>query len=173
MTKPSDTEPTKAGAPAAASQTLRVAPPVTQIDKKLIRQLANMLDETGLTEIEYEMGGLRVRVAKTARDGVTLAGTAASVAAPAALEQPAAMDPATHPGVVKAPMVGLVYLLPEPGAAPFIKLGDAVTVGQTVALIEAMKTFNPVKAPHAGKITHILVENGSPVEYGEPLVIIE
>ncbi len=176
MTKPNDIEPTKTGAAAAASQTVRVTPPVTQIDKKLIRQLATMLDETGLTEIEYEMGGLRVRVAKNARDvggAATAAGAPATDAAQAGLEQPAAMDPASHPGVVKAPMVGVAYLLPEPGAAPFIKVGDAVAEGQTVALIEAMKTFNPVKAPNAGKITRILFENGSPVEYGEPLVIIE
>ena len=145
---------------------------VTQINSDLVRQLADVLNETGLTEIEYDSGGLRIRVA---RQGIALSAGVAPVyaTAPAAAPAAVAADPATHPGTVKSPMVGVCYLLPEPGAAPFIKLGDTINEGQTLALIEAMKTFNPVKAPRSGKITKILIESGSPVEYGEPLVIIE
>jgi acetyl-CoA carboxylase biotin carboxyl carrier protein len=148
---------------------------MTQIDNELVRQLAGVLNETGLTEIEYESGGLRIRVARQ-MTGVVSA--AAPMYMPSAGEAPAAAgakaaDPASHPGTVKSPMVGVAYLLPEPGAAPFIKVGDTVAEGQTLALIEAMKTFNPVKAPRSGKIIKILVESGAPVEYGEPLVIIE
>ncbi|MBY0511241.1 MAG: acetyl-CoA carboxylase biotin carboxyl carrier protein [Rhodospirillaceae bacterium] len=146
---------------------------MTQIDNELVRQLAGVLNETGLTEIEYEAGGLRIRVARqvTAAASAPVYMPSGGGEAPAASAKPA--DPASHPGTVKSPMVGVAYLLPEPGAAPFIKLGDTVAEGQTLALIEAMKTFNPVKAPHGGKIIKILVESGSPVEYGEPLVIIE
>jgi len=147
---------------------------MTQIDNELVRQLAGVLNETGLTEIEYEAGGLRIRVARQ----MTAMAASAPVYVPASGgEAPAAggkpVDPASHPGTVKSPMVGVAYLLPEPGAPPFIKLGDTVAEGQTLALIEAMKTFNPVKAPKGGKIIKIFVESGSPVEYGEPLVIIE
>ena len=161
---------------APSSQSVRVEP-MTQIDSKLVRQLASVLNETGLTEIEYEMGGLRIRVARHAREVATYvpAGAPMAVQAIAATEAaPAApADAASHPGAVKSPMVGVAYLLPEPGAPPFIKVGDTVAEGQTLCLIEAMKTFNPVKAPKGGKIARILMENGSPVEYGEPLVIIE
>lgn len=146
------------------------------LDSLLVKQLASILDETALTEIEYETGGVRIRVARNhagafAAPAPTLAPApaAAAPAAPAA----APVDAASHPGTVKSPMVGVAYTLPEPGAAPFAKLGDTVTEGQTIALIEAMKTFNPVKAPRAGKVTKVLIENGSPVEYGEPLMIIE
>ncbi len=146
----------------------------SQLDSKLVRQLAAVLNETGLTEIEYEMGGLRVRVARHAHQvGSFVPGPAPVMAQAAAVEAPKPLDAASHPGTVKSPMVGVGYLLPEPGAAPFIKVGDTVTEGQTLFLIEAMKTFNPVKAPRGGKVTKILIENGSPVEYGEPLVIIE
>jgi acetyl-CoA carboxylase biotin carboxyl carrier protein len=148
---------------------------MTQIDNELVRQLAGVLNETGLTEIEYEQGGLRIRVARQLTGVVSAAAPvympSGGGEAPAAGGKPA--DPASHPGTVKSPMVGVAYLLPEPGAAPFIKVGDTVAEGQTLALIEAMKTFNPVKAPRSGKIVKILVESGSPVEYGEPLVIIE
>jgi acetyl-CoA carboxylase biotin carboxyl carrier protein len=150
---------------------------MTQIDSKLVRQLASVLNETGLTEIEYEMGGLRIRVARQVRDVAAYMPAGAPMmmhAAPAGgAEEAAPVSAADHPGAVKSPMVGVAYLLPEPGAAPFIKVGDAVTEGQTLCLIEAMKTFNPVKAPKSGKIARIVIENGSPVEYGEPLVIIE
>ena len=148
----------------------------SSIDSSLVKQLASILDETSLTEIEYETGGVRVRVARNHGGGY--AGPAMlHAAAPAALPAPAApaapVDVASNPGTVKSPMVGVCYLLPEPGAAAFAKVGDTVTEGQTVCLIEAMKTFNPVKAPRAGKVTQIIVENGAPVEYGEPLLVIE
>ena len=151
---------------------------ISRIESDLVRHLATVLDETNLTEIEYESGGLRIRVARGGSEIVTgsyappPAVAPATVAAVAAAAEPAVVDPAHHPGAVKSPMVGVAYLLPEPGAAPFIKVGDQVTEGQTLLLVEAMKTFNPVKAPRAGKITQILVETGAPVEYGEPLVII-
>lgn len=165
MTKTKDTKDTK--------DTPEKKSPMTQIDNELVRQLAGVLNETGLTEIEYESGGLRIRVARQITGVVSAAAPvyAAGGDAPIAAAKPA--DPASHPGTVKSPMVGVVYLLPEPGAPPFIKVGDSIAEGQTLALIEAMKTFNPVKAPRSGKITAILVESGTPVEYGEPLVIIE
>src|SRR5262249_38630629 len=147
VTKTKDKSPAKDAA-SSLSQTVRVAPPMTQIDSKLVRQLASVLNETGLTEIEYEMGGLRIRVARQTRDVAAYPpGAAPALVAAGAAEQPqaAAPGPASHPGTVKSPMVGVVYLLPEPGAAPFIKVGDTVNEGQTLVLIEAMKTFNPVK----------------------------
>ncbi len=146
----------------------------SNIDSDLVRQLAGILDETGLTEIEYDTGGLRIRVARNISTVVSApAHGYAPTAAPGAAPVAAVTDPASHPGAVRSPMVGVAYLLPEPGAAAFAKLGDTVVEGQTIALIEAMKTFNPVKATRAGKVTQILIENGSPVEYGEPLMIIE
>ncbi len=150
---------------------------MTKIDSELVRQLAGILNETGLTEVEYEAGGIRLRVARQVTQTV-VSGAPAVYAAPAASggEASAAakpVDAASHPGTVKSPMVGVCYLLPEPGAPPFIKVGDSVNEGQTLCLIEAMKTFNPVKAPRSGKVVKIVIESGSPVEYGEPLVIIE
>ncbi|MGE4063970.1 MAG: acetyl-CoA carboxylase biotin carboxyl carrier protein [Rhodospirillaceae bacterium] len=153
-------------------------PTSKHLDSALVKQLASILDETSLTEIEYETGGIRVRVA---RQHVGIAPPPAFAApAPAALPAPTApaaaaapVDPASHPGTVKSPMVGVCYLLPEPGAAPFVKVGDSISEGQTLCLIEAMKTFNPVKSQRAGKVTQIIVENGAPVEYGEPLLVIE
>lgn len=148
-------------------------------ESDLVRHLAGVLNDTGLSEIEYESGGMRIRVARHAAGAVSAPVYAAPAYAPPAAAAPAAAavakpaDPASHPGTVKSPMVGMFYLAPEPGAAPFIAVGDAVKEGQTLALIEAMKTFNPVKAPRAGKVVKILLESGSPVEYGEPLVIIE
>ena len=183
MTKNKD-KATKTDAPATSAPQTETKPKntgiksaMTQIDSELVRQLADVLNETGLTEIEYDSGGVRIRVARNITSAV-VGGPApvymqapAGEAAPAPAAKPA--DPANHPGTVKSPMVGVAYLLPEPGAPAFIKLGDTVAEGQTLALIEAMKTFNPVKAPRAGKIVKILVESGSPVEYGEPLCIIE
>ena len=145
----------------------------TSIDSDAIRQLATLLGETGLNEIEYETESLRIRVAKGAAVAHVAAAPAAA-AAPVAVAAPAApADAAKHPGAVKAPMVGVVYMSPEPGAAAFITVGASVTEGQTLLLIEAMKTFNPVKAPRSGKIAAILVDDSQPVEYGEPLVVIE
>jgi len=144
-------------------------------DQDLIRELAALLEETGLSEIEIEREGLRVRVAR--QQTVTAAAIAppplAAVAAAPATAKPATDDPAKHPGSVKSPMVGTVYLAPEPGAAPFIDVGSRVAQGQTILIIEAMKTMNHIPAPKAGTVTAILVGNGHPVEFGEPLVIIE
>jgi acetyl-CoA carboxylase biotin carboxyl carrier protein len=170
---------TAAAPPAGVTTPKKVAETMTQIDSELVRQLAGILNDTGLSEIEYESSGTRIRVARTVQHTVltgpaptaAIAPGAPAVAAPA--PSAAIADPAAHPGAVKAPMVGVAYLAPEPGAAPFIKVGDTVGEGQTIALIEAMKTFNPVKAPRAGRVAQILIENGAPVEYGEALAIIE
>ena len=148
----------------------------TNFDSGLVRSLASLLDETNLSEIEYESEGTRIRVARQITYGVApmAAPVAAATAAPAAAAAPApAADPANHPGALKSPMVGVTYLAPEPGKPNFVAVGDTVAVGQTICLIEAMKTYNPIRAAKAGKITQILVEDGSPVEYGEVLVIIE
>ena len=145
-------------------------------DQDLIRELASLLEETGLSEIEIEREGLRVRVAR--QQVVSATAVAPSLAAaPAAGPTPApkadSEDPAKHPGCVKSPMVGTAYLAPEPGAPPFIDVGTRVAQGQTILIIEAMKTMNHIPAPKAGTVTAILVGNGHPVEFGEPLVIIE
>jgi acetyl-CoA carboxylase biotin carboxyl carrier protein len=139
-------------------------------DGALIRELALLLDETGLTEIEIERAGLRVRVARN----ISIAAAMPANFAPAA---PAAAAPeadlSQHPGAVPSPMVGTAYWSPEPGAKPFIEVGAKVSVGQTLLIIEAMKTMNQIPSPRAGTVTQILVEDGQPVEFGEPLVIIE
>ena len=150
------------------------------IDPELVRELAAIINDSGLSEIEVEHGELRLRIARTlpaaAAPAVHYAAPAAApmavAPAPAAAAAPAA-DAASHPGAVPSPMVGTAYLSPEPGAAPFIKVGDSVTAGQTMLVVEAMKTFNPIPAPRAGKVTAILVTDAQPVEYGEPLVILE
>src|SRR6476646_8864302 len=146
-------------------------------DSTLIRELALLLDETGLTEIEVERAGLRVRVARNisiAASVPTMVAPAASAAVAAATAAPsAAADLAKHPGVVPSPMVGTAYWSPEPGAMPFIEVGTKVSAGQTLLIIEAMKTMNQIPSPRAGTVTQILVEDGQPVEFGEPLVIIE
>jgi acetyl-CoA carboxylase biotin carboxyl carrier protein len=143
------------------------------IDSELVRSLAALLDETNLTEIEYDTGSIRIRVARAGAP-VAYHAPVAHAAAPSA--QPAsgaASDDASHPGAVTSPMVGVAYLAPEPGAARFCNVGDTVAEGQTLMLIEAMKTFNPIRAPRGGKITRLLVTDGQPVEFGEPLAIIE
>jgi len=145
-------------------------------DQELIRELASLLEETGLSEIEIEREGLRVRVAR--QHVLSATAVAPALAAPiatAAAPGPQALsaDPAKHPGCVKSPMVGTAYLAAEPGAAPFIDVGTRVAQGQTILIIEAMKTMNHIPAPKAGTVTAILVGNGHPVEFGEPLVIIE
>lgn len=144
----------------------------TPIDSELVRALAGLLDETNLTEIEYDIGTLRIRVARQAPPAIGYA-AAAPMAAQAPAGAQAAADLSAHPGAVPSPMVGVVYLAQEPGAAPFVSVGDTVSEGQTLLLIEAMKTFNPIRAPRGGKVTRILVSDGHPVEFGEPLVIIE
>jgi acetyl-CoA carboxylase biotin carboxyl carrier protein len=144
-------------------------------DGALIRELALLLAETNLTEIEIERAGLRVRVARNISIAASVPAayqTAAPAPAVAAPAVPVA-DVAKHPGVVPSPMVGTVYWASEPGAKPFVEVGSKVTAGQTLVIIEAMKTMNQIPAPRAGTVTQILVEDGSPVEYGEPLVIIE
>ena len=140
----------------------------TKIDKEMLRELAELLDETGLTEIEIEQNDIRVRVAK----GGTMVSASIPAAAPAAT--PASAEPAVpHIDAVKSPMVGTVYLAPAPGAAQFISVGKTVAQGDSLLIIEAMKTMNQIPAPKAGKIKEILVEDGQPVEFDEPLVVIE
>jgi acetyl-CoA carboxylase biotin carboxyl carrier protein len=142
-------------------------------EQQLIRELADLLNETGLSEIEIEKSGLKVRVAR-AVTVQSVVPAAVSAAPPAAAAPPAkANDPAKHPGAVKSPMVGTAYRAPEPSAPPFIEIGSRVSQGDTLLIIEAMKTMNQIPSPHAGKVTAILIENGQPVEFGEPLVIIE
>jgi acetyl-CoA carboxylase biotin carboxyl carrier protein len=149
----------------------------TQFDPEIVRRLADILVNAGLTEIEIEGEAGRIRLARTL---TTVAAPAAAVmaAVPVAAAAPVAAqvvsdDPARHPGVVLSPMVGVAYLAPEPGATPFITIGQSVAAGQTLLLIEAMKTFNQIKAVKSGIVTRILISPGSPVEYGEPLLIVE
>lgn len=145
-------------------------------EHELIRQLAGLLNETGLSEIEIEKSGLKVRVARTLTIAATAAPAAAFGAVPSvggAAVAGSAPDPAKHPGAVKSPMVGTAYRSAEPGAPAFIEVGARVTQGDTLLIIEAMKTMNQIPAPKAGTISAILFENGQPVEFGEPLVILE
>jgi len=143
-------------------------------DSALIRELASLLDETNLTEIEIERAGLRLRVARNISIAAAMPATFQGAAAPAASAAATAVaDLSTHPGVVPSPMVGTAYWSPEPGAKPFIEVGTKVSAGQTLLIIEAMKTMNQIPSPRAGTVTQILVEDGQPVEFGEPLVIIE
>ena len=146
-----------------------------EIDSALVRELAKLLDETGLNEIEFGTEDWHLRVSKGAAAPVayTAAPAAAPAVTPAEGAAPAIDDISNHPGLLASPMVGVAYTQPEPDSPPFIQVGDQVTEGQTVVLIEAMKVFNPIKAPRSGKIARILVSNGAPVEYGEPLLIIE
>jgi acetyl-CoA carboxylase biotin carboxyl carrier protein len=142
-------------------------------DNALIRELALLLDETNLTEIEIERAGLRVRVARNIGMAVSLPASQ-QAPAPAASAAPAAIaDLANHAGVVPSPMVGTAYWASEPGAKPFVEVGSKVSIGQTLLIIEAMKTMNQIPSTRAGTVTQILVEDGQPVEFGEPLVIIE
>ena len=147
-------------------------------DLALIASLAEILNDTGLSEIELDRKGTKFRVAKqlTAVAQVASAQPAPAVHAHAAPlhEVPAAAPkPADHPGTVQSPMVGTVYMAPSPGSANFIEIGSSVKEGQTLLIIEAMKTMNQIHAPRAGKVTAIYVDNGHPVEFGEPLVAIE
>src|SRR5436305_7359300 len=148
---------------------------VKSADSALSRELALLLDETGLTEIEIERAGLRVRVARNVSIAATMPpGWAATSAASVAASGPApAVDVAQHPGMVPSPMVGTVYWASEPGARPFIEVGAKVTAGQTLLIIEAMKTMNQIPSPRTGTVTQILIDDGQPVEFADPLVIIE
>ncbi|MBP7649907.1 MAG: acetyl-CoA carboxylase biotin carboxyl carrier protein [Phenylobacterium sp.] len=158
--------------------------PADPIDARLVRKLADILTDTGLTEIEVEHSGLKIRVARTLTaapaqyvqqapmaDAPIQAAPASAAPAGAAAEAPAATRAAGD--VVKSPMVGTVYMQPSPEAPPFVKVGDTVTAGQTLMIIEAMKTMNPIPATKTGKVVEILVGDGDPVEFGEPLVVIE
>jgi len=149
-----------------------------EMDTDFIRKLAAILEETNLGEIEMADGERKIRVARP----TTITAPAAQAAmAPTAAAAPIAMVPVAvaagdhskHPGAVKSPMVGTAYLSPEPGKPVFVHIGDKVTAGQTLLIIEAMKTFNPIKAPKAGTVTQILIENSRPVEFGEVLMIVE
>lgn len=145
-------------------------------DNDLIRRLAALLEETGLSEIEYEAGGRRIRVGRASGGGQGSAVATPSAVPPSA---PAPSGPEQHgvepvpSGALTAPMVGTVYFAPEPGAPPFVQVGDSVREGQTLLIIEAMKVMNPLTAPRAGKVSLILVSDGQPVEFGEPLLVIE
>lgn len=144
-------------------------------DPKALAALAALLNETGLTEIELQEGDRKVRLAR-ALAPVGLPMAAPLVAAPATVSGsavPPAFDPSLHPGTVKSPMVGVVYLSAEPGTPPYVSVGQSVEAGATLLLIEAMKTFNQIKAPRAGTVKQIFVASGSPVEFDEPLLIIE
>jgi acetyl-CoA carboxylase biotin carboxyl carrier protein len=142
------------------------------VDHDVIRELAKLLDETGLTEIEFERNGVSIRVAR--QSGAPAARTRTVEAPLAAPNIPAALaDPAQHPGLVASPMVGTAYLGAAPGARPFVDVGSQVKAGETLIIIEAMKTMNQIPAPRSGTVIQILVEDGQPIEYGEPLMIIE
>ncbi len=145
------------------------------LDARLVRTLADILTETGLSEIEVERDGLKIRVARQLNVTATVAAPALAPAAATAPVADAAPAPAARAAgdAVNSPMVGTVYLQPQPGAASFIKVGDTVAAGQTLMIIEAMKTMNPIPAPRAGKVVEIMVADAQPVEFGEPLVIIE
>ncbi|MFC7050768.1 acetyl-CoA carboxylase biotin carboxyl carrier protein [Emcibacter nanhaiensis] len=148
------------------------------VDQELIRDLAALLNETDLSEIEVEDGDRKIRVCRNvtvAAAAPVAAPVAAAAAAPAAAPAEAASESsaADHPGAVLSPMVGTVYTAPEPNADNFIKVGDKVSAGDTILIVEAMKVMNHIHAPKSGTVTQILVENGQPVEYGEPLVIVE
>lgn len=147
-----------------------------ELDEDLVRRLSHLLQETDLSEIEYESAGHRIRVARQIHHTV-----AASASAPPTRDGGvgAATPPAEQssepvpPGAVTSPMVGTVYVAPEPGAAPFVQAGDKVEEGQTLLIVEAMKVMNPLPAPRAGTVTQVLVSDAQPVEFGEPLVVIE
>jgi acetyl-CoA carboxylase biotin carboxyl carrier protein len=144
------------------------------VDHALIRELAQLLDETGLTEIEFERDGQRVRVARQAQ-AVAVAPQRAGAPMDGPLPAPVAapLDPAKHPGVVTSPMVGTAYVGAEPGARPFVEVGSRVETGDTLLIVEAMKTMNQIPSPRSGTVIQVLIEDGQPVEFGEPLMIIE
>jgi acetyl-CoA carboxylase biotin carboxyl carrier protein len=148
------------------------------VDHELIKELTKLLDETGLTEIEIEQDGSRVRVARTAAVAPVVAPSVRVPVGGEPLAQmteagPVPIDATKHPGLVTSPMVGTAYAAPEPGAKPFIDVGSKVKAGDTLLIVEAMKTMNQIPAPRAGTVIQILFEDGQPVEFGEPLVIIE
>jgi acetyl-CoA carboxylase biotin carboxyl carrier protein len=142
--------------------------------EQVVRTLATLIDETGVTEIEIEQGGLRVRVARQHATVVAAApGIAMPMPGPTPLAGTGIADPAQHPGVVTSPMVGTAYRAAEPGGKPFVEVGSVVEAGAPLLIIEAMKTMNQIPAPRAGTVVQILFEDAQPVEFGEPLLIIE
>ena len=147
-----------------------------EMDTEFIRKLAKLLDETNLGEIEMADGDRRIRVARPIVAApavpVSIAAVPGAVAAPGSVAA-GANDMSKHPGAVKSPMVGTAYLSPEPGKPVFVTIGDKVAAGQTLLIIEAMKTFNPIKAPKAGTVAQVLIDNAQPVEFGQPLMIVE
>jgi acetyl-CoA carboxylase biotin carboxyl carrier protein len=143
------------------------------IDEDAIRDLAKLLDETNLSEIEIEQDGTRIRVGRGGGRAVVAAPVVAAPVAAVAAVATTPADPAKHPGAVASPMVGTAYMAPSPGAKPFIDVGSVVKAGDTLLIVEAMKTMNQIPAPRGGTVTQILVEDGQPVEFGEALVIIE
>jgi len=147
------------------------------VDQDVIRDLARLLDETGLTEIEFKRDGVSVRVARQSYAPASRPRLPEAVpgmpAAITAASSGSGMDPTQHPGLVASPLVGTAYLAQAPGARPFVEVGSQVKTGETLIIIEAMKTMNQIPAPRSGTVTQILVEDGQPVEYGEPLMIIE
>ncbi len=143
------------------------------VDHELIRELARLLEETGLTEIAIEQDGVSIRVARNADTSGSRAQQAELPVAISSVAAAAPLDPTQHPGLVASPMVGTAYRGPEPGAQPFVEVGSQVKAGETLLIIEAMKTMNQIPAPRSGTVIQILIEDGQPVEYGEPLVIIE
>jgi acetyl-CoA carboxylase biotin carboxyl carrier protein len=150
--------------------------PTPAVDHEVIRELARLLEETGLTEIEFERDGVSIRVARQAGAPASRTRSAdVTVVAPSAPATPSSVPApdAQHPGMVASPMVGTAYLGPAPGARPFVEVGAQVKTGETLIIIEAMKTMNQIPAPRSGTVVQILVEDGQPVEYGEPLMIIE
>ena len=151
-----------------------------RVDVDLVRQLAEMLDATGLTEIEVEDGDRKIKIARKVEAGPTVhytaAATPAAAAPPPAAAAPATAEPAaapSHANAVRSPMVGTAYLSAEPGAAPFSNVGKQVAAGDTLLIVEAMKVMNPITAPSGGTIKAILVENGQPVEFDQPLIVVE
>lgn len=145
-----------------------------EVDPALIRNLADMLNETGLTEIEVQSGSQRVRVSRGVMAAPAPAAAPASAASRAdAMAEATEVNFSNHPGAVTSPMVGTAYRAPEPGARPFVDVGDMVKVGQTLLIVEAMKTMNAIPATKAGKVTHVLIDDGQPVEFGQPLIVVE
>jgi acetyl-CoA carboxylase biotin carboxyl carrier protein len=159
----------------AASSKTASAPSET----KLVQELADILDKSGLAELEYETDAVAIRLSRVTGTAPVVAAApavsapAAAAPAPAKTELAAAANPADHEGAVTSPMVGTVYTAPEPGAAEFVSEGDTVKVGQTLFIVEAMKVMNPITSPNAGKVTKIFVQNAQPIEFGEALAIIE
>jgi acetyl-CoA carboxylase biotin carboxyl carrier protein len=156
-------------------KTKDAAKPKPMVDHELIRELAQLLDETGLTEIEFERDGHRVRVARQTHPIGAIPHALPAVPGDVAVHAIGAGsgDPAKHPGAITSPMVGTAYLAPEPGARPFVEVGSRVRAGDTLLIVEAMKTMNQIPAPRAGTVIQVLIEDGQPVEFGEPLMIIE